>query len=226
MKPKILLQAKDYVVIHKPSGYVVYNDTKGSDTPAAVDLVGKFLKRKVFPVHRIDKDTCGILAFALSAGAAQKFTELFRTRVVKKQYLAVVHGELPEKGVIDTALPKNKDKDVLEKAHTDYVRIATHSLELEGEMRSYSLVRLDPKTGRYHQLRRHLKSIGHPIVGDPEYGNTWNNRVFAEKFGVQRTLLSAIILHFPDREQSKMIRLQTKPDGDFQKVATHFGWKL
>lgn len=223
---RILFQGKDYLAVHKPSGVVVYNDTKGSAAPSAMDFVAKKLKRKLFPVHRIDKDTCGILVFAMSAPMAAKLTELFRTRVVKKQYLAIVHGSTPEKGVIDTPLAKHKAKDLMEKAITEYTRVSETEVELEGEKRKYSLVRLDPKTGRFHQLRRHLRSIGHPIIGDPEYGNAWDNRVFAECFGVRRTLLSAVLLHFPDREQAKMIRLETKPDQDFQKVCAEFGWKL
>jgi tRNA pseudouridine65 synthase len=97
---------------------------------------------------------------------------------------------------------------------------------LDGEDRVYSLVKLDPKTGRYHQLRRHMKFLGHPIVGDPIYGNTWNNRVFAEQYKIARTLLSANTLAFPDRAQEKMVKVVTKPDADFLRVASAFGWKV
>lgn len=225
MKLKILLQSKDYVVIHKPSGLVTYADSREQENISAKALLEKQLKRKVFPVHRIDKDTCGLLSFAFTPAMAQNLTALFRTRTVKKQYLALAHGLVPEKGVIDEPLEKNKEK-VKEAAVTDYVRLAKVEVEWEGEKREYSLVKLDPKTGRYHQIRRHLRFIGHPIVGDPEYGNGWDKRVFAEKFGIKRTLLSAVHLAFPDRAQEKMVRINTRPDPDFEKVAKEFGWSL
>jgi tRNA pseudouridine65 synthase len=225
MKLKILTQSKDYVVIHKPSGLVTYADSKEQENISAKALVERQLKRKVFPVHRIDKDTCGVLAFAFTPAMAQNLTALFRTRTVKKQYLALAHGLVAEKGVIDEPLEKNKEK-TKEPAVTDFVRLASVSVEWEGEKRQYSLVKLDPKTGRYHQIRRHLRFIGHPIVGDPEYGNGWDNRIFGEKFGIKRTLLSAVHLAFPDRAQEKMVRVNTRPDPDFERVAKEFGWAL
>lgn len=222
MKLKVLAQAKDYVVIHKPSGLVTYADSKEQESISAKAIAEKQLKRRVFPVHRIDKDTCGVLVFAFSAGMAQTLTALFRTRVVKKQYLAIVHGVTPEKGVINEPLERNKEK-VKEPAETNFVRLQSVEIELEGEKRQYSLLRCDPSTGRYHQIRRHLRFLGHPIIGDREYGNSWDNRVF-ERFGVKRTLLSAVLLAFPDRAQEKMVRVTTKPDGDFQQVMREFGW--
>ena len=89
-------------------------------------------------------------------------------------------------------------------------------VEWDGEKRQYSLVRCEPRTGRYHQIRRHLRFIGCPIVGDPEYGNGWDNRAFKERFKVERTLLCASHLAFPDREQQKMVRVNTKPDADYR----------
>jgi tRNA pseudouridine65 synthase len=223
MKLKILQQSKEYLIVHKPSGFVTYADSRDQ---AAIDtkaLLEKQLGRRVFPVHRIDKDTCGILAFAFTAGMAQTLTALFRTRTVKKQYLAVVHGLIPEKGVIDEPLEKNKEK-VKEAAITDYVRVAFVEVEWEGEKRQYSLVKCDPRTGRYHQIRRHLRFLGHPIVGDPTYGNSWDAKEFLARFRVKRTLLSAVALAFPDRALEKMVRVTTKPDPDFQAVVKAFGW--
>jgi tRNA pseudouridine65 synthase len=90
------------VAVHKPSGLVTYSDTPG--VAGAKEVLEKQLGRRLFPVHRIDKDTCGVLVFALSEAASRSLTELFRSRVVKKQYLAVVHGLAPARGVIDTPL--------------------------------------------------------------------------------------------------------------------------
>jgi tRNA pseudouridine65 synthase len=221
---KVLLQSKDYVVVHKDSGLVTYADSKEMEKKSAKGLLEIQLKRKLFPVHRIDKDTCGILTFAFNPKTAQELTALFRSRVVKKQYLALVHGESLEKFVVDLPLEKNKEK-VKEAAVTEFVRMAFVKKEVEGEERSYSLLKCDPKTGRYHQIRRHLRVAGHPIIGDPEYGNGWENRAF-EKLGVKRTLLSAIRLAFPDRAAEKMVNVQTKPDRDFLKTLDFLGIKI
>lgn len=224
MKPlKIILKERDYVVVHKPSGLVTYADSPGQT--GAKEIAEKQLKKKLFPVHRIDRDTCGLLVFALSDGKARELTALFRTRVVKKQYLAIVHGAPPLKGEINEPLPKNKEK-TLEPAQTEFTRLATIEVEWDGEKRSYSLVRCEMKTGRYHQIRRHMRHLGHPLCGDPEYGNAWDNRAFKERFKIERTLLSAVSVAFPDRAQEKMVRLKTSPDPDFQKVLSEFGWKL
>ncbi|MGZ6289664.1 MAG: RluA family pseudouridine synthase [Bdellovibrionota bacterium] len=223
MKLVVLKQEKTFVAIHKPAGFVTYADSPEQSSISAQAVAERQLKKKLFPVHRIDKDTCGALVFAASPAQAKNLTALFRTRSVKKKYLAIVHG-LPEaQGLITKPLERNKSK-VTENAETDYVRLATTEVEIDGEKRKYSLVRCEPRTGRYHQLRRHLRAIGCPIIGDKEHGNSWDNERFLRKFGVKRTLLSAVYLAFPDRENERMVRLQAKPDADFLQVAEAFGW--
>ena len=223
MRFKILAQDKNVVVMHKPAGFVTYSDSPGSR--GAKEFLEKQLGKKLFPVHRIDKDTCGLLVFALSDSVARELTALFRSRVVKKQYLAVVHGLAPEKGSITTPLEKHKEKGT-EPAHTDFIRLGRAEVEWDGEARHYSLVRCEMKTGRYHQIRRHMKSIGHPLSGDSEHGNGWDNRAFKERFGVERNLLSAVAVAYPDRAKQQMVRLKSTPDADFLKVMRAFGWKL
>jgi len=225
MKLKIILQEKDMVVVHKPHGFLTYADSKDQWPYSAKEQLQRQLGKKLFPVHRIDKDTCGLLTFAFHPEKAKELTSLFRTRDVKKSYLAIVHDWTPDRGVVNEPLEKNKEK-VKEAALTDFQTLAKAEVDLGGEKRKYSLVKLDPKTGRYHQIRRHLKFIGHPILGDPLYGNSWNNREFEEKFTLKRTLLSACELRIPDREKQKMLILRSKPDEDFQKIATFMGWTL
>ncbi len=211
------------MAVHKPSGVVTYADSPG--VVGAKEVLEKQLGKKLFPVHRIDKDTCGILVFALSDTVARAMTELFRSRNVKKRYLAVVHGTTPARGTIDTPLEKHKGSGT-EPAVTEFATLGTAAVEWDGEARSYSLVRVEMKTGRYHQIRRHLRSIGHPLCGDAEHGNAWDNRAFRERFGVERTLLCAESVAYPDRVAQKMVRLKTSPDPDFQRVMSAFGWKL
>ena len=221
---KPLLKCKEYIVIHKPSGFLTYADSKDQIRISAKDHLEYQLKQKVYPVHRIDKDTCGILVFALKAEMAPKFTELFRSRAVMKRSWASVSGEAPESGVIDQPLKRHKEKK-MENALTKFQRMATGEMDWQGEQRKYSFLECAPETGRYHQIRRHLKFLGFPIVGDPEYGNSFDTKVFAEKFGVSRTLLSAVKLEFPDRGAEKMVRISSKPDPDFKQVMDFFHWK-
>jgi len=222
VKLRVISQDKNYVAIHKPSGVVTYSDD--GSVKGAKEILEKQIKKKLYPVHRIDKDTCGLLVFALSNPVATELTALFRSRVVKKKYLAIVHGAPPLKGVIDEPLEKNKEKHK-EPAITEFVRLATVDVDW-GEPRMYSLVRCEMKTGRYHQIRRHMRIAGHPLCGDPEYGNGWDNKEFLARFGIERTLLSAVAVDFPDRVEQKMVRLKTTPDPDFMKVLRAFGWKI
>jgi tRNA pseudouridine65 synthase len=222
MKLRILLQDRHFLVVHKPAGILTY---AAQGQKGAQELLSQQIRRPVYPVHRLDKDTCGILVFALSERAAGDFAALFRRQGIKKQYLTIVHDWPEESGTIKTPLEDRKTK-VKSAAHTEYVRLATVERELEGEMRRYALLRCEIQTGRFHQIRRHMRSIGHPVCGDPEYGNRWNNDTFKKHFGVKRTLLSAVSIQFTDRATRKNIALETRPDPDFVKVVRAFGWSL
>lgn len=222
---KILYQAKDFFIIHKVSGLVVYADSPEMKKFCCKTQLEQQSKKKLYPVHRLDRDTCGVLAYAFSAATAARLTELFRSRAVRKQYLAIVHGEAPLKGVIDKPLSKNKEK-TMQPARTDFFRLGVTEIDTGEEKRKYSLVRLEPKTGRYHQIRRHLRMMEHPIVGDPEYGNQWDARYFEKHFGISRALLSATDLIFPDWQKGIPVHVHTKPDADFLKLCSTWGWQL
>ncbi|NUM89715.1 MAG: pseudouridylate synthase [Bdellovibrionales bacterium] len=224
MKIRAVYRSKDFLVVHKPAGLVVYADRP--EDRGVVDLLARQLgKSKVYPVHRLDKPTCGLLAVALTPEAAHRWSAIFRGRAVRKAYLAIVHGEPPVESVVDVSLPRNKDR-AMEEAKTQFKRLATCEVEVAGERRSYSLVRCEPRTGRYHQIRRHLKAQGHPILGDEEYGNSWDNREMGKAFGVRRCLLSATHLWFRDPFTGESVALKDRPDRDFQSLAERLGWKL
>ncbi len=224
MGVRIIYRAKDFLVVHKPSGYVVYQDSSDSP-PGVLEELSASLKQKTYPVHRLDRYTCGLLAVALTPQAAHRWAEIFRGRAVRKIYHAIVHGIPEPRGVISSPLARNKDKK-MEDAKTPFVRLATAEIELEGEKRGYSLLKLEPKTGRYHQIRRHLKAIGHPIIGDKEYGNAWDNKSFAAHFSLQRTLLSATDLYFRDPFTGNAEHVTTKPDRDFLRCVTKLGGRI
>lgn len=222
MRLSVLHRGKEYVIVHKPAGLITYGERGEQSAQTALE---RQLGRKVFPVHRLDKLTCGLLVFALTPERAAQWTNLFRGKGVQKIYTAIVHGvPEPQKGTWNEPLPRHKEKDILEPARTDYRVLGSVEIELAGEKRQYSLLECEPKTGRYHQIRRHCRKAGHPIVGDPDYGNAWDLREFKKKFGLKRTLLSATELFFHDPLRDTEEHVRTRPDPDFMKICRAFRW--
>ena len=154
----------NFIVINKPSGIAVQSGTKSFKN--IVDTLRKtkyFENSKPFIVHRLDKETSGILIVAKTREYAQLFTSLFRIRKIHKTYLAVVYGEVPKeiKVLEDDLVLYEKEKKIVQKA-TSYIKI------LKGNS-DYSLLELRPITGRKHQLRKQLYNIGNSIIGDDKY---------------------------------------------------------
>ena len=176
----IKYEDEDLIVISKPKGMVVHpsesfqNETLANGViynyPEIID-VGE--KNRPGIVHRLDKDTSGLIILAKNQESFIFLKELFKNRKVKKEYVALVYGSTPEKGIIEAPIgrnPKNKIKRALissgKKAYTSYERLALFD--------NKSLLKVNIKTGRTHQIRVHLSSIGHAIVGDKMYGNINN----------------------------------------------------
>ena len=160
----IVYENEDYIVINKKSGIAVQGGTKIKSN--LVDIFAKskiFEKDKPYTVHRLDKETSGILIFAKNRKTAQFFTSLFRLRKIHKIYLSICHGEFKNKrGELIHNLERfEKNKKIIEKAITQY-RVIEQNL-------GFSLVEMRPITGRKHQLRKQTSIIGHPVVGDNKY---------------------------------------------------------
>ncbi len=160
---------ENFVVINKPSGIAVQSGTKSKRN--ILDILKKtkeFEGFSPYPVHRIDKETTGILIVAKNRAYAQLFTSLFRIRKIHKTYLGLVLGDFHEqKGTyIDTLIHHEGEKEVKSKAITHYKVLDSN--------KNYSLLRLNPETGRKHQLRKQLLIHGHPIIGDSKYRLTTN----------------------------------------------------
>ncbi|APR86890.1 tRNA pseudouridine synthase C [Minicystis rosea] len=170
----------------KASGLLVHRGW-GNDDIVAVELARAATGVRVFPVHRLDRATSGVLLFALDAECAAALGRAFEEGAIHKTYLALVRGVAPEAGVIDNPVPKSEDGPRVP-AVTAFRR--RHAGE------RWSLVEAEPRTGRLHQIRRHLKHISHPIVGDVNYGKGDINRLFRERFGLRRLALHAAALRF------------------------------
>jgi tRNA pseudouridine65 synthase len=170
----------------KPSGLLVHRGW-GDDAVVAVDLAREALSMRVHPAHRLDRATSGVLLFALDPEAAAALGGLFERGLVHKTYFALVRGVAPEEGVIDHPIPRTEDGPRVP-AVTAFRR--RHVFE------RWSVVEARPATGRLHQIRRHLKHISHPIVGDVNYGKGDINRLFRERFALRRLALHAAELRF------------------------------
>jgi tRNA pseudouridine65 synthase len=161
---------------------------------------------------------------------------MFRNSEVKKSYLAVVRGYVPQYGEIDHPLKQMLDTKAQkqagvtreeQEAQTHYECLATVELPVPVSrypVARYSLVRLIPHTGRKHQLRRHMKHIFHPIVGDTKHGRGEHNRLFREKFGVHRLLLHAQSVSFIHPVTGEVLAVEAPLDTVFSKVLQTFGW--
>ncbi|MBU6152868.1 MAG: RluA family pseudouridine synthase [Bdellovibrionales bacterium] len=199
LKFKVIHRDSFCLCAHKPHGISTYRESRGGNAPGLKELLEDQLNQRLFPVHRIDADTSGLVLFALDPKSAAAFTRLFKEHKVKKTYHAWCVGETPSKGCIKTPLKKNKS-DETESARTDYTRLKSG--------RGFSLVEIHPYTGRFHQIRRHFDSIGHSLVGDPLYGNPEPWTGFFK--GAPRLMLQAAELEFIHPISRKPLKIKTK----------------
>ena len=201
---EILYQDDALVAINKPSNLLVHRSMiDRHETEFAIQQTRNQIGQHVFPVHRLDKPTSGVLLFALDPETAKQVSQQFTDKKIRKSYQAVVRGYTQEEGTIDYALKEQLDKMTDSKAKqdkeaqeavTNYIREAIVELPFAvGPYNTarYSLLKLIPETGRKHQIRRHMKHIFHPIVGDTSHGDGKHNTLFREQFDCHRLLLHA-----------------------------------
>jgi tRNA pseudouridine65 synthase len=193
------------VIVDKPSGVVVHRGWADDDGGVLVAL-RRQLGRKLWPLHRLDRGASGALAFALDAESAAALGRSFAAGQVDKRYLALVRGHPPENVHIDHPLPVGEDAGS-ERA------LAVTDVRLLGTWERYALVEAVPRTGRLHQIRRHLKHIACPIIGDVNYGKGEHNRLFRERFGLHRLALHAFALTLPHPRTAGALTVRCAPSG-------------
>jgi len=236
-KLEIIYQDKYLVAINKPSGLLVH---KSMIDRHEIYYAMKMLRDQlggvwVYPIHRLDKPTSGVLLFALSKECARLLSESFQAHDIEKTYTAMVRGYTQESGTIShplkEKLDKIADKNAKEKeaqeALTNYKRLATVELHATvGKYNTvrYSLVQLQPKTGRKHQLRRHMKHISHHLLGDTKYGRGEHNKFIRKEYGVHRLMLHCNTLVFSHPYTHEQIHLEASYDEVWQKLFEGFGW--
>lgn len=223
------------IAIDKPAGWLVHrSNIDRHETRILVQALRDQIGRQVHPVHRLDKGTSGVMLFALDAEAARELGGQFGRNEVRKTYLAVVRGWPAESGTIDHPLSRTSDaygaaSTALEAqaALTGYRRLATvelpHAVDRYPTAR-YALMQLEPHTGRRHQLRRHMKHIAHPIIGDATHGKGRHNRFFQAQFGCDRLLLACVELRFRHPADGREMLLRAPVGDQFAAVVRSLGW--
>jgi len=211
IKLKIIHEDKDIIVIDKPAGMVVHpSDTGGHEKGTVVNailghcgvgltggLTGISGALRPGIVHRLDKDTSGVLVVAKTDTAQQSLMEQFKGRTVKKEYLALVRGKItPKHAIIDSPIGralKDRKKMAITSDEDGRKSVTEYNVEKysKDDFGAYSLVRAYPKTGRTHQIRVHLTAIDYPVVGDIVYGDSKTNRHFESAYGLRRQFLHA-----------------------------------
>ncbi|GAA0815852.1 tRNA pseudouridine(65) synthase TruC [Colwellia asteriadis] len=229
----ILYQDEYIIVIDKPSGLLVHRSMIDKhETRFALQLVRDQIGQYVYPVHRLDKPTSGVLVMALSAEIAAKLTEQFSEKTIQKKYIALVRGYTPESDCIDYPLKEMLDKMTDKKAQQDKLAqpaVTEYKTLWQGELpiavgryatSRYSLLSLMPQTGRKHQLRRHMKHIFHPIVGDTTHGDGKHNTMFREQFNLERLLLVAKEMTFEHPVLLKKLTIKASLSPEFTEILT------
>ncbi|MFQ1015877.1 tRNA pseudouridine(65) synthase TruC [Avibacterium paragallinarum] len=233
----ILYQDEYLVAVNKPAGMLVHRSwLDRHETQFVMQTLRDQIGQHVFPIHRLDRPTSGVLLFALNGEIAKLLCEQFEQKQVEKSYLAVVRGYLKEQGRIDYPLKVQLDKiadkfaqqdKAPQEAITDYEGLKTVEMPYgvgRYQTSRYSLVRLTPQTGRKHQLRRHLKHIFHPILGDTQYGDLHQNRALTEHTGVQRLMLHAETLAFNHPITKNRLKITAPLDEQWQRLFETFSW--
>jgi len=236
MAPKVIFEGTSFLVLAKPAGWVVNRaeTTKGQET--IQDWLEANFQFSIFNfkncrsgvVHRLDKETSGLLLIAKTPEAFTNLQKQFKERLVVKRYLTLVHGQIqPEEGEITAAIarsPFNRKKFGVflggRESVTNYKVISYQLSVIGGKKQDFSLVEVTPKTGRTHQIRVHFKYIGHPVVGDEVYGGRKAARSDRQWCG--RQFLHASYLAFFNPETGEKVAFTSPLPEDLAAVMKNF----
>lgn len=223
-----ILYRDDYLIItNKPAGMLVHKTNLAADVKAgfAVQTLRDMIGRKVFPVHRLDRPTSGVLVFALDELAAKQMMALFASRKIDKEYLCVVRGYTKDSGVIDQELLKDNGQPV--PAKTSFVLLRHFELPVPNERfdtTRYSLLQVHPESGRMHQIRRHFAKKRHYLIGDTTYGDLKANRAFSKYTALEGLMLHASKISFDHPVSNDLLTISADAPDRFQKLYQRIGY--
>lgn len=216
-------------VINKPAGLMVHDSKLArGETDFVADRLREQFGKPIFLVHRLDRATSGCLLLAFDRDTASALGKTLMSGDFEKHYLAVCRGWPEEQFDVDHPLDGGPGKPEKKPAQTRFVRLATGELEMPGSgfpTSRYALLRCEPVTGRFRQIRRHLKHMFHHLIGDTSHGDGRHNRNF-RMMGVHRMLLHARRLGFTHPRTGQRLWISAPVDSEWQKVLDRFGWSL
>ena len=231
MSLEIVYQDEYVVCVSKPNNVVVHHAHHSRnvvDEKSLLQLLQEQLGKKLYPIHRLDRKTSGIILLARETKYVSKFQKLFTDNAINKIYFGIVRGHSPEKLVIDSPV-KGRDSNVYKEAETLLETVDKITLDIPVkpyDTSRYSLVKLSPKTGRLHQLRIHTNKISHPLIGDPKYGDKNHNLMYQSNFGCENLFLHAKTLVFKHPFSEKELTLSASFPEDWKKIFKNFNWNI
>ncbi len=215
---EIIYEDEDLVAINKPHGLIVHRSRIARDaTEFAIQILRDQIGMKVYPAHRIDRKTSGVLLFAKDKKSEIEMQKQFQNRKVVKTYEAIVRGYTPEQMTVDYPIGEGR---VRQEASTSFKTIQTFEIDIplgKHETSRYSLIELLPATGRFHQIRKHLAHIFHPIIGDRPHGCNKQNRLWKNTFHMTKMMLHAKTLEF-ERSNGNKITISANRSKEFERV--------
>jgi tRNA pseudouridine65 synthase len=223
---EIIFRDEHLIAINKPHDLLVHRSPIAAEVEVfALQLLRDQVGQKVYPVHRIDRKTSGVLLFAFDKAVEIEMQKQFMDNRVGKRYLTVLRGHTPDDGEID--YPLRKENGTLQEALTTYQTLNRAELDVPFGKHStsrYSLVEATPKTGRMHQLRKHFAHIFHPIIGDRTHGCNKQNKLFKEQWEMTTMLLHASELTFNHPVTGEIVTIKASLQPEFLRVMDLMGW--
>lgn len=226
MEFRVLYQDQHLVAIHKPAGILVHRTGISADRVFVLQELRNQLGQHVYPVHRLDRGTSGVLVFAMDPEAARAIQAVMESERSRKTYITIVRGWLPDEGRIDKPLQKDGTGE-LQEALTTYRCIAKGELAIPVDRyptARYSLADVQLHTGRMHQIRRHFDHLRHPVIGDFKHGDRHHNHAWQTHFASDAMQLHAFRLVIPHPFSGKILDLQTPPDQPMMHAFERLGW--
>ena len=218
---EILYEDNECIIVNKPHGLLVHRTSIASDaTEFLLQIVRDLVGNPVFLVHRLDRKTSGVILLSKKRELVSYFQDQFLSKTVSKKYISIVRGFVEPSGCIDYILTNDRNKE--QEAITRYKRVQQFEVPFQiGKFPTtrYSLIEVTPETGRFHQIRKHMAHIFHPIIGDRPHGCNKQNRFWKHELGIDTMFLHAEELGFVNYQGEHTIIVAKKSD-NFTRALT------
>ena len=223
---EIIYQDKNLVAVNKPNGLLVHRSAIAADVSQfAVQILRDQIGQHVFPIHRLDRKTSGILLFALDKESTKLVQKEFLENRIYKKYIAIVRGFFPEK--IEVYHPLVNDRNKKQDAVTNFINNKHTEIKIPYGKYStsrYSLIEAFPRTGLQHQIRKHLNHLRYPIIGDRPYGCNKQNKLFKEHFFMTKLMLHASSLSFVHPISLEQVVINSQYCDEFERMIDELGF--